>query len=328
MRMRLFPLVLLQAVLLPWGNPVWAQVDTPPTAAQVRATLLYPGTPPVAPSVRPLPAQGSSRSIPLAFVLSAAVPGAGQAYNRQWVKAAFGLALEAALVTGYTVWRQQGLDGETAFQTFAHARWSPTQYAAWLNDYTVFLTNEYGASITAPPITIPTGIDFQHPESWGATEQAAANTFFSQIRAIERQVFHPETGATFSHQLPNFGEQQYYELIGKYYQFAPGWDDYAAWKDAEGNFTAAIDPELTGQGGTKPNVTDTFRAYADDHGHANDLLRRASRLSVFFIFNHLMAGVDAAISAKLHNDRLRTHMGLGYGPDGRAQPVATVQVRF
>ena len=268
------------------------------------------------------------RSIPLAFGLSAVLPGAGQVYNKQYVKAGLALAIEAAAITGYAVLRSRGLDAETAFQAQAHQSWSPAKYATWLNDYADYLNSERGGNVTAPDVSIPGNVDFQHPEAWTAADQASVSSMFSQIRAIERQVFHPETGAAFSHQIPDFSAQQYYELIGKYFQFAPGWEDYSSWRDAEGQFTAAIDPELTGSGGSKPNVSTSFYAYAKDHAHAQDTLREASRISLLFIFNHVIAAIDAGVSSKLHNDRIQSNLGLAYDGTGSPATVVSIRVRF
>jgi hypothetical protein len=268
------------------------------------------------------------RSIPLAFGLSAMIPGAGQAYNRQWKKALVAIGTEAAVMTIWSVTRSRGLTAEDNFRAFANAQWDAGRYATWLNDYVSFLEADFGLSVTAPPANIPSGVDFSEPGSWSSQQVAAVATFFDEIRALERQVFHPETGATFSHQLPGFGEQQYYELIGKYFQFAPGWADYPDWIDGSGAFTAAIDPERTGEGGSKPNVSPTFFDYAKDHAAAQDLLRTASRLSTLFIVNHLVAAIDAAVTAKMRNDRIDTGLGLTYGADGRPTPVAVVRFSF
>lgn len=296
------------------------------TQADLRMAILHAGQTTRAKGlVRRAPGR---RSVPLAFALSALVPGAGQAYNRQWVKALVGIAVEAALITGYTVWRGQGLDEERAYQAFANAQWDPARYASWLNDYQVFLNQQFNAGISTVDIAVPSGIDFTNPGAWSSADRQVVDAFFSQIRSVERRLFHPETGAAFSHQLPNFGDQQYYELIGKYFQFAPGWRDYPAWVDAEGNFTVAIDPEMTGPNGEKPNVSETFFAYAEDTAHANDLLRRASRLSLLFIVNHLVAGIDAAISSKLHNERISTSFGLAYNRNGAPQPAASIRYSF
>jgi hypothetical protein len=171
------------------------------------------------------------------------------------------------------------------------------------------------------------GIDFLHPEAWTADEVRRVRAFFDEIHAIEAVVEHPETGASFSHKLPYFAEQQYYELIGKYFQFAPGWEDYPAWRSGD-TFTDAIDPEKTGPGGTKVNIQGRFLAYDDLTEHANDLLRYASRLTAVLLANHVVSAIDAAVFAKLHNDRLRADVTLGYDATGTLRPRASLHVRL
>lgn len=272
---------------------------------------------------------GAERNVALAFGASALLPGAGQWMNGQKVKALVAVGLEAAIITSYVVARRNGLDQEDAFRAFAHQRWNPAQYASWLNDYREYLNDEYAAGIAAPPVSIVSGVDLAQPAGWSAADRDRVLQMFDQIQAIERQAFHPETGAAFSHQLPDFGDQQYYELIGKYFQFAPGWDDYPEWRAEDDGFLVAIDPELTGPNGSKPNVSDTFYSYARDHADAQDLLRKASRISTLLVFNHILAGIDAAVSAKLFNDRqasrLDTRMGLAWDPDGAPVPVVGIR---
>ena len=266
-----------------------------------------------------------SRSIPLAFGLSALAPGVGQAYNRNWLKAGIVASLEVALVSGHFIWKSRGDDAERIFQEHAHVQWSPGKYAEWINDYTVFLTAQHGASVGSPPVDILTNVDWAHPESWSVSEQASIRDMFNQIRALETELFHPETGATFSHRLPYFAEQQYYELIGKYFQFAPGWNDYPEWSDGSG-FTGAIDPQVSDGSGNRVYVSENFYAYASEHAHANDLLRRSSRILSVVVFNHLFSAIDAAVFAKLHNDRLSATVGLS--PDAEMAAHATIHFRF
>ena len=302
-----------------------------PIPATLKAEVLYGST--LGAARTGAVSDGPVRHPAAAFGLSALLPGAGQAYNRQWVKAAVLIGVEAALAAGYVITRNRGLEQEDEFQEFAHEAWSPARYASWLNDYRTYLVDELGVNISAMPVDIPSGIDFSMPDAWSDAERRAVSSMISDIRAIERQAIHPETGAAFSHQLPGFGEQQYYELIGKYFQFAPGWEDYPEWTAADGSFTRAIDPELTGPGGTKPNVSSTFYAYAADHADAQDILRTASRMSIFFVINHLVAGIDAAVTAKLRADRasqsrVSTDFGVAYTPDGMPAPTAALQIRF
>ncbi len=296
------------------------------TPATLRAALEYG---------YPAPDLQAGQSVPLAFGLSALVPGAGQAYNNDWIKASVAAAAELSLLWAWYSWRSKGIDGRDGYQATAHVHWSPVRYALWLNDYVTYLnTLPGGIPVGAEPIVLDAslfGVDLSQPDAWTQDQQVAVHRLILEIRAVEALVYHPETGARFSHQLPFFGEQQYYELVGKYFQFAPGWDDYVflirdglpTWVDSDGIFIASIDPEQTASDGSKPNVSPRFYAYAERHAEANNFLRRASRVTALFFVNHLLAAAEAAISAKLHNSRLRTRAEMG-----QQAPVLRLEYRF
>jgi hypothetical protein len=267
------------------------------------------------------------RSVPLAFGLSAVLPGVGQAYNRQWIKAGVAALLEVGLISGYVLWQNQGLDLEREYQRFAHNNWSPAQYALWLGDYRRYLEERHGGSFGHVDLTVPAGVDFRNPGDWTPEARRLANDFFDRIRSLERQLFHSITRATFSHTLPYLGDQQYYELIGKYFQFAPGWSDYAAWIE-NGEYTRFIDPGWMDEQGNRPNASPQFHSYASDHHRSNDLLRRSQRVASFLLLSHAMAAVDAAISAKLHNDRFETSLGLNVDVFGFLEPSASIRLRL
>lgn len=304
------------------------------TRASLRSTLLYESR--LSGSERQVKgnefpmrsAAGDLRSLPLAFGLSAILPGGGQAYNGQWMKAAAAVTAEVVLLSTYFSRRDQGRRAEKDFISFANADWDPVQYGDWLNDYTVFLNAEFGSGIDVPTIETAVGVDFQNPQTWSAENWKAVGKMFAQINATERSVFHPETGANFSHQLPKFASQQYYELVGKYFQFAPGWSDSPAWLDAEGNFTAAIDPEMTATDGSKPNVSDNFFNYADDHAASQNLFRSASKYSLLIVINHIASAIDAVVSAKLHNERIMPRLNIEFSDSGEAVPVAGIGIRL
>ncbi len=300
----------LAMVALAFGR-AYGQVAEMASSSDVRTALLL--------------ADEGKRSVPLAFGLSSAVPGLGQAYNRNWIRAAVGLGAELAVVAAYANWRRSGARGRTQYQGMAHESWSPLRYARWLNDYVVYLAAlPDNRSVTADPIAFDqalSAINFQDPSGWSDADRRRVRNLIQQIQAVESAVYHPETGATFSHKLPFFGEQQYYELVGKYFQFAPGWEDYQyvirggvpVWTDEDGKYIGSIDPEQTAPDGSKPNVSPLFYRYAEVHGDANTLLRRASRISILFFVNRLGAAVEAAISARLHNNRLYSRVELHPG---------------
>lgn len=263
--------------------------EEPGRLSNLRSELLQGG----ALSAGPLQAKPAERSVPLAFVLSAAVPGAGQAYNRDWIKAGIGLALEAAFWTGYFRWKQEGEDKRDEYRIYAHEHYNPVRYAEWLNNY--------GGYEGEPIVTseVSGAVDMTDPQGWTADEQRMVRRLINEIQAAEREShFVDGQQAAFSHQLPHFGEQQYYELIGKYFQYAPGWDD-------------------CGQDCTISDPSERFFEYAEFHGDANTLLRRASRVTALVVINHSLAAIDAAITAQLHNNSLESEMSLRPGPDGR-----------
>jgi hypothetical protein len=75
-------------------------------------------------------------------------------------------------------------------------------------------------------------------------------------------------------------------------------------------------------------VSDRFFQYAKDHAHANDVLRRASRVTTLLIATHFVSAIEAAVSAKLHNDRLSPGLEIGAAPNGAVRPVATLSLRL
>ena len=69
-----------------------------------------------------------------AVALSAVIPGAGQAYNRSWIKAAAFLALEVGGWIGNRHFNQQGDKLTGQFEAFADAHWDAGKYYNWLAD--------------------------------------------------------------------------------------------------------------------------------------------------------------------------------------------------
>jgi hypothetical protein len=268
--------------------------------SSLRYELRYAGAP-----TQPLSNAGESRrSVPVALALSAAVPGAGQVYNKNWIKAGIGAVLEVVLWTGYFRWKQQGEEMRVEYREYAHGHYDPVRYAEWLNSFPGY----NGEPI--PTAEVAAAVDMSQPERWSREQERMVRRLFDDIQAAERQSYFVDgPQAAFSHELPHFGEQQYYELIGKYYQYAPGWDDC-------GTECTISDP------------SERFFEYAGLHGEANTLLRRASRVTAFVIINHSLAAIDAAITAQLHNNGLDSEVSVRPGSDGRLRPYLRMAVSF
>lgn len=294
------------------GAPAWpdtaparAQSDAPPTSRRTsleRVLVDAPGEPGLA--GRMMAPDSARRSPWVALTLSAGVPGAGQVYNDDWIKAGVAVALEAALWSGWAVWRSRGRSGRRAYRSYAHEHFDPVRYARWLNEYPGYRGDPI------PVEEVSGSVDFSRPESWTSAERRAVQRLIDAIQAAENEAhFAGDPSASFSHQLPDFGDQQYYELIGKYHQYAAGWDD-------------------CGSGCGVDGPSSRFRRYARMHGEANTQLRRASRASALILVNHGLAALDGLLSAQLHNSRIDTRARLLPGPRGRLRTRLAIRYRW
>ncbi|MCI0693952.1 hypothetical protein L0337_18345 [candidate division KSB1 bacterium] len=72
------------------------------------------------------------RSIGKALLLSAVIPGAGEFYNKSFLKGLAFLGIEAGAWAVYAVYTQRGNDREDAFEAYARTHWSEDKYWASL----------------------------------------------------------------------------------------------------------------------------------------------------------------------------------------------------
>ena len=108
-----------------------------------------------------------------------------------------------------------------------------------------------------------------------------------------------------THHLPGTNTQQFYEMTGKYDQFAWGWDD-ATRGGLE--MIPYLTDSLGGDGGLL-RITSASTAPISAHRltyegmrkHANDLYNTADTWLYVTIANHLISSFEAFISAKKHN---------------------------
>lgn len=230
----------------------------------------------------PVFANGIEKQNPMLNGLySLIIPGAGQYRTEHYTKAIVFLAAEAAFAA-YAVISNKTADRRTAdFQRYAEAHWSAVRYAKWIEQHGVV---DYKPNL-------PTSMDYAK----------VANNDFSQINAWERGDYGNHT-LGFSHQLPKFREQQYYELIGKYNQFKFGWDQYP--QDANG-------VPVSDAGRYDEMIPQQLLNYAVDRGKANDYYYAASFAMKALLINHILSAFDAMLSTASYNNSI----------------VATVQVR-
>ncbi|MHB1049585.1 MAG: hypothetical protein ACYC09_05860 [Bacteroidota bacterium] len=211
-------------------------------------------------------------------LFSLAVPGAGQFRSERYTKAAIFIAAEAALIVYAIVNDKKGDDKTREYQQYADLHWSPLRYAYWINTH--------GVTDYRPNISF-TQADFD----------AIVNAKdFSKINEWERG---PHRSGI-SHTLPPYGDQQYYELIGKYHQFKYGWDTYPQ--------NSGI--PVSDQGIVDALVPQQLKDYAAERGKANDYYYAASFAASALVINHIVSAVDGYLSTFAYNREISASVGV------------------
>ncbi len=207
--------------------------------------------------------QNEKRKSPfLGAIMSLLIPGSGEIYAEEYWKAAIFIAVEAAAITTAVIYDKKGDDKTAEFENFANQHWSAKRYAEWT------LRN----LPTLNPSLNPADFNVINPDG---------TVNWSELNRLERAI-----GYGYSHTLAPFGDQQYYEMIGKYPQFSHGWSD------------------------SNPDDTDYhilspfFRYYSNMRGKANDLYKVASTAVIFIYVNHFLSALDAAWSVAGYNKNL------------------------
>ncbi len=229
----------------------------------------------------------------LPFLASMAVPGLGQAMNDNWVKASVFSALEIGAIVLIIDQNIRAKTGRRRAYRFGDSNWSVVRYADWLHGY----YHNMGRSPGAPNIPItalltPAGLavynstgQFPSPAFVNAADWAMIN--IQALRNMERNTIYLTTGREFSHTLPDYGSQQYYELMSKYPQFGPGWRD---WSDTQNNINLGV-----------PGMPDMFDRHGVLNAYFNDRYRNADNVLMLLITNHVVSAFDAYFTVKLRN---------------------------
>lgn len=232
------------------------------------------------------------KSVGLGVLLSALLPGAGEFYGESYLKAAIFVGIEAICWGTYLYFNNKGNTQEESYQNYANTYWSVRTYAAWLKDE--------GFSQSS-------GINPSEPD---------LNVLREQIMVCER--------ANFSHTMPEYGSQQYYELIGKYQNFQAGWTnlEHIPTKDpGPYNYQTYKDP--------------VFNNYANERQKANDFFDYAKIGPITAILNHILSAADAAWVISSYNSKIKVETGFRmqnrvspYTYDVKQIPTFNVAVNF
>lgn len=220
--------------------------------------------------------ESNQKSPILAGALSALIPGAGEIYTGDYLKAVLFLAVEGVSLYLNYYYTKKGDDQTIFFQNYADEYWSVVRYAQWLNQWAEALGGNANIHIS-PDLNL---------KPWQRVN-------WDELNTAERSI------KEFSHTLYPYGHQQYYEMIGKYPQYSQGWDDS---KFARGEYTVA--------GEYYHDTKGKFIYYSGLRGKANDYYNIADKALIVTITNHIISMVDAIISANRYNSKLKIDMSL------------------
>jgi len=262
-----------------------------------------------------------TRSSLKAGFFSLIIPGAGQIYNGgtgNYIKAAGFLAIEAAAIAVDIIYINKGNTKTNFFQNYADGNstdwnsynangyvpynsqsqihyYNVYKYAQWVVNNYQQLESINGATGNDP--TIKQNINnVLITKTFDPSKAPWLQVNWYALNQVELAM-----GGYFSHQLPAYGQQQYYELIGKYPQFREGWSDenpaYLTYDQLHSD-------------------TNWSGYYMDQRGLANNLYGVAGTAVGVIIANHFLSAIEAAIWAHGHNKAIQTSVGVSPLPQG------------
>ena len=233
------------------------------------------------------------------FLSSALIPGLGQAADQNWFRAAAYVAVEAAAI-GLRVTKQSSANRrQQQYNQFVDENWSVVKYARWLVDYKNF---HEGANLTydavaESPGDLNSAASFNNQTDWNRVDLDALNQMEQNTSICDGQG--QCRSSNFSHVVPRFGTQQYYELASKYFQFGPGWNDY---NQNQLTNIWSID-----------QMSANWQQGADMAQLFNDNFRTAGNMATLLIVNHVVSAFDAFFTAKLNVQRLHAEASIKNG---------------
>lgn len=230
----------------------------------------------------------------LGGLMSLILPGAGEVYAGDYLKAAVFAAVEAAVITVALVYDGKGDTQTEKFEKFANEHWSVKRYAQWTIDN---LQNP--GSVIYDPEFNPA--DYSVFNSDGSVN-------WNELNRLEASI-----GFGYSHHLPPYGHQQYYELIGKYPQYSHGWSD----ADLSETDYHILSPYFT--------------YYSGERGKANDYYNVAAKAVIGIYLNHFLSALDAVWSTISYNKDIAMKVrveNLNFADHTEFVPTVNIQFHF
>ena len=251
----------------------------------------------------------------LAGALSLAIPGAGEAYSGDYMKSALFVAAEAASWIIQRTYSKKGDNQEALFEAYANQHYSVVRYVNWtLNNLPSLTGGADSAAQFIHQIYGPGG----SPQNPNSVPPPFSDVNWDALGAMEVAIANSGVVSGYSHQLPGYGTQQYYELIGKYDQFSRGWDDSGSLTNPDNGLPIQ-------------STSQRFYIYAAMRAQANDYYDIASTFASVIVINHIVSALDAFWTATRYNSALHASININLEPTPMGYiPVteANVQIDF
>ena len=220
-----------------------------------------------------------------AFLLSAIFPGAGEFYaHARWRALAFG-SVEIFSWLMYLSSKNKGNDLETKYMRYADTHW----------DFDEWMKYSGSNELCGPEHTHPLFITYKKD---GSEQEFMTDKDFRGVYDSLKGVIEIEGGI-----ISPVKTRDFYENIGKYHQFACGWDDYYETHTINGvtvSDTVYMSPDRN--------------HYLHQRKDSNDALKMATNFATVIMFNHLISAFHAQIAAKQYTSEPKQevswHVGL------------------
>ncbi len=234
----------------------------------------------------------NAKSPVLAGVFSGILPGAGEIYAGSYLKAAILITVEAAAIVTAVIYNNKGDSQTQAFENFANQHWSVIRYAEWT------LANVQHINSSVNPASFNILVKDNNGNVTGIN--------WSELNRLESAL-----GDGYSHMLPHQGEQQYYELIGKYPQYSHGWD---AANQSDTDFHI---------------LTPEFNDYTHQRAVANDYYATSKTGLIIVYVNHFLSIFDAIWSVSRFNKSLAVNFRVNnYNLTDQSKMVPTLNLSY
>ncbi|MDA3838978.1 MAG: hypothetical protein PF574_08360 [Candidatus Delongbacteria bacterium] len=278
----------------------------------------------------------------IASGLSLLLPGAGEFYGKDYIRSGIFLGIEAIAVSMWYVYDSDGDDFTSEFKTFADANFSEDRYYGGLMGMSQNFLDYLNNSDWIDASEVWSLDYFSNRDNWTWEEKDSLSvvdilelSFRSDdtdtpehegFNGVNINLYNLDNAfKQFTHNLPSTKTQQYYEMVGKYHQFACGWNDFEGYETDDGGNIIYYDdivqsgdstitvsrPKLIGDGTV--GTTNISFNYSEDGGYnsashvdfyedlrneANIAYEAGQNWLMVTLLNHVASAFDAAYVIK------------------------------